>query len=256
MAQQGATTGAQCGGPAVSLPPDAIAFARQFPVYLSAVFVATLLVSIDAAVEWRSLFADGCHYFVRMLEASDFALMEPARRTVHILQQLPTVLMLRFGVTQLGALAVCYGLTMQALPLVLTAVCYFVLPRPDKPLFVFPLAHYLFGTMPASFAPIVEAPVAAAYVWLLLLMILFDGGRWRSIGAVLLAVPALYLHETTVLLMPILAGVSVVRAYRVRLPVQRVVLYVLAAWFVVIAVVQAGFIIYRPPQSLDMAQIG
>jgi hypothetical protein len=206
-------------------------------------------VSIYAAFAWRSLYADGFLYFTEVIVSRSFALTEPARLTVHILQQFPTVLALHLGVAHLETLVVIYGLSLQTLPLVLTVACYPVLPREQKPLFLFPLAHYLFGTMAAAFVPVVEGPVAAAYFWLLLFLVLFGQGRRVVITVVCLAPPALYLHETTVLLMPILSVAAAVRARAEASRPMRALFWLLAGWFMVIAIVQAGFIIH--PRSAE-----
>ena len=168
---------------------------RQFDGVSAAALGAVCLTGIYAAFQWRSLFADGTWYFVRLLVRHDFALWEPARYTVHILQQFPTMAALRLGVTQPGALAVIFGLTLQLLPLLLTAACYPALPRDKKALFVFPLAHYLLGTMVAFFAPIVEGPVAAAYFWLLFVLVVFGRSGLSIAAIVCLALPAACLHE-------------------------------------------------------------
>jgi hypothetical protein len=223
---------------------------------MASVFVAVIglaaAVGLYAAFEWRSLFADGVHYFMSLLVTHDFVLVEPARRTVQVLQQLPTLLALWLGVVNLSVLAVVYGLTLQLLPLVLTALCYPVLPPDEKPLFIFPLAHYLLGTMAASFAPIVEGPVAAGYFWLLLFLILFARRRSALAAIVALALPALFLHETTVLLMPILALASGLQAREEVSPGRRYLFLLLAPWFAAITVVQAGFIVY--PRSVERRQ--
>jgi hypothetical protein len=234
-----ATPGAAPNAPAERATSD-----WQLPAAFAGVVGLALLAALYAALEWRSLYADGSFYFLTVLTRHGFALMEPARRTVHVLQQFPTVLALRIGISRLDALAVIFGLSLQALPLVLTASCYPVLPREQKPLFLFPLGHFLLGTMAASFAPIVEGPVAAAYFWLLLFLILFGRGRVAAVAAVCLALPALSLHETTVLLMPTLAAVSALRAWSEARRSWRVLWWLLAAWFVAIALVQAGFIMY------------
>jgi hypothetical protein len=220
-----------------------VAVERQFRLAAGAVLCLAFLVSLYSALEWRSLFADGMYYFLSVLQRRDVALFEPARRTVHVLQQFPTILALRMGVSELGALAVVYGMTLQILPLILTAACYPLLPRKEKALFVFPLAHYLLGTTVAFFAPIVEGPVAAAYFWLLLVLIVF-GRTWRStLATVCLAMPALYLHETVVLLAPILAFAALQRARPAASRSTRIVFYVLAAWFVAVALLQAAWIV-------------
>ena len=230
------------------------AFEKMFPPLSAAVLAALFFVNLYAAVEWRSLYADGVHFFVNILENNGFFFIEPARRTVHVLQELPIVAAMRLGVSSLSALAFIYGLTLQMLPLAVTAFCYTLLPRGDKSLFIFPLAHYLLGSMPAAYVPIVGGPVAASYFWLLLLLIMFAGRR-RAIAATLaLALPALLLHETTVLLMPILSVAAGLRARSETSRAVRGVFVALAAWFAVIAIAQTGFIINPtvPEQRQDV----
>lgn len=240
--------------PPASPPPRMAEFERVFPPLSAVVLGALFLVNLYAAVEWRSLYADGVNFFVRVLIENGFSFLEPARRTVHVLQELPLVVAMRVGVSSLSGLAFIYGLTLQMLPLALTAVCYLVLPRGDKPLFIFPLAHYLLGSMPAAYVPIVGGPVAAGYFWMLLLLILFGRRRGAIMATAALALPALLLHETTVLLMPILGVAAVLRARSETSRPTRAVFVALAAWFAVITIVQAGFIINpaAPEQRQDV----
>ena len=217
---------------------------RQFRLAAAAALGAAFLVSIYAAFEWRSLFADATWYFIRLLVNRGFALWEPARYTVHILQQFPTILALRLGVSRLDTLAVVYGLTLQLLPLALTAACYCVIPRGEKAVFFFPLAHYLLGTMVCFFVPVVEGPVAAAYFWLLLFLISFGSGRIGVAAIVCLAIPAAWLHESAALLTPILACAAARRA-RAAAPGETPVLFwLLAMWFIAIALLQIGLIVH------------
>ena len=187
--------------------------------------------------------SDGINFFINVLENSGFFFIEPARRTVHVLQELPTVLALRLGVSSLGALAFIYGLTLQMLPLGLTAACYPLLPDGDKPLFIFPLAHYLLGSMPAAFAPIVGGPVTAGYFWLLLFFILFRRRRAAMAATVILALAAASLHETTVVLLPILGIAAAMRSRQETSAATRKLFVALAVWFAAITIVPAWFII-------------
>jgi hypothetical protein len=221
----------------------AAVFKRVFPPISAAVVGALFLLNLYAAIEWRSLYADGVNFFLNVLEENGFFFIEPARRTVHLLQELPTIVALRAGVSSLGILAFIYGLTLQMLPLALTAACYPLLPDGDKPLFIFPLAHHLLGSMPAAYVPIVGGPVAASYFWLLLFLILFGRRRSAIAATVVLALAALSLHETMVVLMPILGVAAVKRSRSEASPAPRKLFMVLAVWFAVITIVPAWFII-------------
>ena len=221
----------------------AVTFEKMFRPVVAAVLVSVFLVDLYAALEWRSLFADGVNFFLNVLENNGFFFIEPARRTVHVLQELPTVAALRMGVSSVGTLAFVYGFTLQMLPLALIAACYPLLPRHDKPLFIFPLANFLLGSMPAAYVPIVGGPVAAGYFWLLLFLVLF--GRRRGVVAtcIILAVGAAALHETMVLLMPILAVAAMLRSRSETSTAPRKLFVALAVWFAAITIVPAWFII-------------
>lgn len=223
--------------------PGTAAFEKMFPPVAAVVLGGLFLVNLYAALEWRSLFADGINFFLNVLGLNGFFFIEPARRTVHVLQELPTIVALRMGVSSVGALAFIYGLTLQMLPLALTAACYPVLPRGDKPLFIFPLADYLLGSMPAAFAPIVGGPVAAGYFWLLLFLLLFGRRRSTMTATVILAAAAISLHETMIVLLPILCIAAAMRAQLEPSAATRKLFVALAVWFAAITVVPAWFII-------------
>jgi hypothetical protein len=231
-----------------------VVFERVFRPVSAAVLAALFLINLYAALEWRSLYADGFNFFINMLDENGFLFIEPARRTVHILQELPTVVAMRVGVSSLSGLAFIYGFTLQMLPLALTAACYLLLPRGDKALFIFPLAHYLLGSMPAAYVPIVGGPVAASYFWLLLFLILFGRRRSTIAMTVALALAALSLHETTVVLMPILGIAAVMRSRSEASPALHKLFMALAFWFAVITIVPAWFIINptAPEQRHDV----
>lgn len=213
-----------------------------------AVLVAAAVVSVYAAVELRSLFADGFLYFLRILERESFWLEAPARRTVEFVRQIPVLAALKLGVSDPTALAAVFGASVELLPIALTALCWPALPRGRKHFFAFPLLTYCAGTMGASFAPIVEGPAAAAWFWLLLLLLLFRAPRGATLAAIaLLAAGTILLHEGMVLLAPLLAAVSLWRARQneggegAR---ERVVFAALALWFVIVMAVQAWFILH------------
>ena len=215
-----------------------------FPLCCWIILTAAALVSIYAALEYRVLYADGAYYVQRILEEEGFAFIEPSRHYSQLLQKFPTVIAIWLGVDNIPALIICYGLTTYLLPLLLVSLCYFVLPPSRKVFFVFPLVHYLAGTTSASFVGIVEGPVAAAYFWLLLYLLLFRFERKAAMVLTLLALPAVLLHEAMVFLSPLLAAVAVWRARQERHKGGVPLFTLLAMWFMIVAVVQTYFILY------------
>jgi len=206
------------------------------------------VLDLWSAFALRGLFADGASYFLQMLELEMPYLLEPARRTVQFLQQLPTVLALHFDLLDLRGLIVLFGATTHLLPLLLLGLCWLVLPGGRKAFFAFPLLHFLVGTQAAGLAAIVEGPVAAGYFWFLLLLISFRADRTAGqLGTMFLALPALYLHEGMALLAPILAAAACFRARE-----QRPLLWLLVGYFFVVAIVQVLFILY--PRSVAMRE--
>lgn len=206
---------------------------------------ALALACVYAAAEWRSLSADGFYYFMRMLEFEYFKISwVPQRHAMEVLHGAPTVLALRLGLGDVGALALVYGLTVQLAPLALVALCYPVLPRGWKLLFLFPLLHYLACTTGAAFMGIHAGPTAAAYFWLLFFLVLFAPPRPLALGLVALAAfPAPALHESMLFLGPILAGAAAVRALRGRSWAERGAFMVLAAWFLAAALYQVAGVV-------------
>jgi hypothetical protein len=231
--------------PPSNLPPQAGEgfFVHGLGLTAFLILAASALVSIYAALELRPLFADGFHYFLRILERETFWLEAPARRTVELIRQLPVLAALKLGAGDTPALAVIFGLSIELLPLALVALCWPALPRGRKHFFAFPLLHYCAGTLGAAFSPIVEGPAAAAYFWLLLFLLLFRSPRGG--GLVLMAILAagtLLLHEGMVLLAPLLAAVALWRAWRGGGQRDRIVFAGLALWFAVVIAVQVNFI--------------
>ncbi len=220
---------------------------RNLPLSLNTVawvvFLAAMAVSVAASLGLRGLYADAAHYFVEMMGKEDFSLVEPSRRTVQFLQQLPFVMGMAGGITTMNTLAVVYSLTMQLLPLILVYACYVVLPKDRKQWFFFPLLHYLAGSTGAAFPAIAEGPVATAYFWLMLYLIVFRTEKRSSlVWAAVIALPIVYTHEVMVFLAPILAVAAIGRAFKVQSGAQRAGLLLLALWFALVVVVQIGFV--------------
>ncbi|HXP77901.1 MAG TPA: hypothetical protein VN823_27445 [Stellaceae bacterium] len=227
---------------------------RPVRVIAGPILAAFAALGVYAAVELRGLYADGSAFLLRMMESGGFFLANPPRRIAHILQQLPVVLAMRLGVTHAGLLGWLFGLAMHLVPLALVAACYWLSPRGKKAYFLFPLFHYLAGSQAAGFAGIAEAPMASAYFWFLLFLIVFR--RVPPWALALAALPALSLHEAFLFLGPVLALASAWRARSERATGTRVIFRALAVWFVLIAAMQIGYIVTVPDSSSRDSFIG
>ena len=119
-------------------------FSVSFNTVAWVVFLSAMAVNVAASLELRGLYADGAHYLLEMIKKEGFSLIEPSRRTVQFLQQMPSVIGIASGIHDMGTLAVVYSLTMQLLPLALVSLCYLVLPKDRKVWFFFPLLQKVF----------------------------------------------------------------------------------------------------------------
>jgi hypothetical protein len=191
---------------------------RRIALTFSLVIALLLLAAVAAALVWRGLFQDGTYYLFRMAEREGFYLVDPARTTVQVLRQAPVVLAIRLGQASLPALGALFSLAMLALPTLITALCWFIVPREDRAYALFPLAHLLLGDSAASLEAVGEAAIAVAYLWVLLFLLLFRTRRIVSQMIFLaLCIPAFGLHEGAFLLMPVLlaaCGMRLVAATR------------------------------------------
>lgn len=228
--------------------PVTDAASAALPIALRRVMLGSLLAyavfAFYAAAVRHGLFADGAYVLLKVIENEGFSAFQPARRFAHFLHQLPTIIALRLGVTDLYALTFTYGLTLHLLPLLVTMACYAVLPPGRKIFFVFPYLHFLAGTLASAMAPIAEAPVASAMFWLLLCLTLFgDSGLRSRLLIVACAAGAMLLHEVYAFLGVVLTVAAVYRARRELRPGPRAYFYCLAVWFTVVAGVQVSHVV-------------
>jgi hypothetical protein len=180
--------------------------ARSGWLALATALAAILLTQCWAGIALRGLYADGAYYAEQMLLRRSFAIIEPARWTSQVLVQTPVVLAMWLGQDSPQAVALAFSLASNLMPLALTLACLAVLPSADRAYGLFPVLIFLAASMSAAFASVADGPTAAAYAWLLLLLILFGApNRWRLGGILLLAAGSLRLHEAMAFLGPILA---------------------------------------------------
>jgi hypothetical protein len=163
--------------------------------------LATLLISaVCASIHARGLCQDGAYYLLKIAERDWFYLVDPAGTTVQALRQLPVVLLSRFSDASLFERAQVFTFAMLVLPPTMVGICFALAPRGMKGWTLLPVLHLLLGLSTTSFEAVGEASIAAAYLWILIFLLIF---RTRSVTSqilfLLLTPPAFQLHEGIVL---------------------------------------------------------
>jgi hypothetical protein len=198
-------------------------------IALTAALAAILIMQIWAGIELRGLYADGAYYAERLLLRHAFTIVEPSRWTSQVLVQAPVVFAMWLGHDSPHTVALTFSLATNLMPLALTLACLAVLPAADRGYGLFPVLVFLAASMSAAFASVADGATAAAYAWLLLLLILFGRlTRLRLLGILLLAAGAVRLHEAMAFLGPILGAACLLRCLSAKNRSSQVVL-VLAA---------------------------
>ena len=224
-------------------------------VALAMALAAILLMQIWAGLALRGLYADGAYYAEQLLIRRSFAIIEPSRWTSQVLIQTPVVLAMRLGQDSPQAVALAFSLASNLTPLALTLACLAVLPPANRAYGLFPVLIFLAASMSAAFASVADGPTAAAYAWLLLLLILFGPPtRCRLGGILLLAAGALRLHEAMAFLGPILVFACL---WRCRLTTARAsqVVLVLAALLIAIGCTIAIHDVLHPRMAANRASL-
>lgn len=221
---------------------------------LLAFSVATFLfMQIWAGLALRGLYADGCYYAARLWLAHSFVVIEPSRWTAQMLVQMPVVLVMWLGTPSPLVVAQLFSLSTNLMPLLWTMLSFALLPRGMRAYALFPLVVYLAAGTSAAIASIADGPFAAAYLWLLLLLIaVAPPTRGRLALMLLLALGTLRLHEATAILGPILILACIWRARHTRDTPHRIIL-ALTALLVMIGSARAVLDITHPraPANCD-----
>src|ERR1700722_855641 len=218
----------------------------------SALLFAAACAQIWAAFHLQGLAEDGAYCLRVLLNSHRPSCLEPARLATQLLLQAPVLAAARAGITDKTVLEVLFSLPLQLAPLLLVALCLAVLPAGRRGFCVFPIAAYFAGASSVDGFGLIEGPTATFYFWLMFYRILFapekrgpekrgpeKRGAWLTAA---LAAPALFAHEIMMLLAPLAVAACCWRA-RSAEPAFRRFMSLLAAWFVFVAVVQAGHVI-------------
>ena len=223
-----------------------LSFGVQFPLALLLLTIA----SLDAVHALRPLYADGASYFYHVLENQGFSIIEPSRKTIQFIQQLPLVISLELGLDDIYVLAVIFGFSKQFTPILLLIFCYLILPEEKRTFILLPLLNLLVGWMSTSFAAIGEGSIAVSYFWLLFYFLLFRSSRLDQLFLIMmLSVLFVYAHENTIFLAPILLITAAWKAVESDKFTNRIVLLFILSTFILTIYVQLNFIL--EPRSFE-----
>ena len=173
---------------------------------------AATIAALHAGLTLRDFEGDGVYY---IQTANGLNLIEPGRKTVQFLQQSLVLAGFKLGSTDILAYGRLLTFAMQGWPVLLTALCWPALPRGEKNWILGPLINLAVVIPATSFVGIGEGMIASCIMWLLFLLVEFDGPGWiRRVAALLLALACFAVHEASFLFMGFIAYLAAARAYR------------------------------------------
>ena len=175
--------------------------------------VSFFLLSLAyAIVTARSLYNDGAYYFLRVLQANGFTEMLFSRGHAGYLYQLPVVLALRLGITNLEVLQAAFGVGCFCAWPVAMWLCY----RLARQHFWLVVLAAGMAYLNAAFVAVGEHIVAHAFFWPVVFVLLFVQPLTKFAAAVLLVSSLILLrsYESMLFLGPVLAWFAFRRAQR------------------------------------------
>jgi hypothetical protein len=165
----------------------------------------------------RDLVYDGSFYLLGIASHGAFQLFEPGRVSVQLLQQGFAVIGARLGIHDLWTLGRLFSLGASGWPIVLTALCWFALPRAEKSWIVGPLLNLVFAIPTTSFIGIGEGVIASCLLWLALLLVWFRMDRgWGALPAIVAAIACAFSHESAMLCLVLIAALAASRVRNAR----------------------------------------
>lgn len=211
---------------------------------LLGILVAAGLVHTYAGLELLGLRWDGGPFLQDMLSARAFFSYEPQRATTQIIFELPTLIAVRLGITDLYWLSAIWSLSLQLAPLLLIGASYFVLPARHKMFFALPVFSYFAGASSVASSGMLEGPTATAYFWILFFLVLFTPERWVArIAVMIMAVSTFVLHEIMAVLAPLLIYAAWWRGKQTEDRAARLFFRILAIVFLVVMMVHIYHVI-------------
>ncbi|HTT83241.1 MAG TPA: hypothetical protein VMF67_07155 [Rhizomicrobium sp.] len=175
------------------------------PVFWMAVALA-IVPAAWAILASRDLVYDGAYYLLGIAARGTFQLFEPARLMPQILQQGFAVAGARLGVRDLWTLGVLFSLGASGWPVLLTMLCWFVLPRGQKSWIAGPLLNLVFAIPATNFIGISEGIIASCLLWLAFLLVEFRAtSPAGALACIAASVACTAAHESAVLCLLVIA---------------------------------------------------
>lgn len=193
------------------------------------------IVTVQAVmliVEQVQLYGDGSAYLYWLLRSRRPLSFAANRRFANLVTEIPVVLALRAGLTDVGVASRLFGAGVY-LPLIVSLGLCIWLARERIELVLFPLLSAVAVTSNTDFLIISESNVLVALFWPLLFLFTLSR-EWSGrtfVLAFLLAGPTLLCYESMVFIGPILGGLALWRAAEMR----RAGDWVRARWFLFFA---------------------
>jgi len=175
-----------------------------------------------------------------------------ARRFAHVIAQLPTVMAIRAGVTNVAVLARILGVGFMLPSVVSLLLCARIgRERPDVTLFA--LLSFAAVTSSVSFFMVTESHILVALFWPLVVLFAlrrdWTPGMW--ILAAVLAVPTLRSYESMLLMGPVLAGLAAWRGLSSTNRSTRIAFIAFAVYFALGVAIAAWYTIHpQIPENL------
>lgn len=210
------------------------------------------LISIGYVIfTQRFFFADGAHYFLKILEEKKFIYADDfARHYAHYATQFIVVILIKmFNVTNLDILSFAFGLGLYFPQLVSLLLCYLIARRHDIRFLLFPIIA-LFGILiNISFMIVHEANVIANIFWpILFYLVLQKEYRWYDVIALLfLAVIFTRCYESAAIfgtLLIVLTVAILVEQWHVSSSKTKIVRVILLTIFIVSVLIAMKSILY------------
>jgi hypothetical protein len=188
---------------------------------LQALFwLAIAVSSLNAAFaifNARDLAYDGSLYLLGIAAHQTFQLIEPARLSVQVLQQLPAVIAAWFGIQDLWTLGRLFSLGMSGWPVVITTLCWFALPQREKSWIVGPLVNLVLVIPAANFIGIAEGIIASCLLWLAVFLVAFRLNHpFTALAALIVSLACSISHESAVLCLALIAWSAAEQIRRLR----------------------------------------
>jgi len=208
-------------------------------VLLSAAGTAYLLHVLNAVFVSRHLFGDASWFLLKMLSENHVAHWYTDYRDFYVgrfgafaVQEYPTLLFSRLGITSLATLSTIYGVTLFAFkPLSLVLSYHF---SKDKRAIVFPLLTLFAGSINSEAYIVSETHLFVALFWPALIILLdadsISGATLAILAA--LSAPLLLCYESMAVYGVILAAVCLYRARTLsRSEGERVACWIFCGWY-------------------------